>query len=132
MPPELQRLLGFGKAGNSLGFVWSDDPLSDPLAACDAAIGSRFLNMVADQIPTWRRLVNRTLTVLANMRYVSDVSELHSGARAFRALGTASRVQNAKLVPCRRPGRNRARGPRLAAPEPPRPRPRATWHPPSA
>ena len=33
MPPELQRLLGFGKAGNSLGFVWSDDPLSDPLAA---------------------------------------------------------------------------------------------------
>ena len=33
MPPELQRLLGFGKAGNSLGFVWSDDPLSDPLSA---------------------------------------------------------------------------------------------------
>jgi len=59
--------------------------LSDPLAACDAAIGSRFLNMGADQIPTWRRWGNRTLTMLANMRYGSDVSELHSGARAFRA-----------------------------------------------
>jgi glycosyltransferase involved in cell wall biosynthesis len=56
-----------------------------PLAACDAAIGSRFLNMGASQIPWWRRWGNRTLTFMANMRYGSDVSELHSGARAFRA-----------------------------------------------
>lgn len=59
--------------------------LSDPLAACDAAIGSRFLNMGAGQIPVWRRWGNRTLTMLANMRFGSDVSELHSGARAFTA-----------------------------------------------
>ena len=59
--------------------------LSVPLAACEAAIGSRFLNMGAGQIPSWRRWGNRTLTMLANLRYGSDVSELHSGARAFRA-----------------------------------------------
>jgi glycosyltransferase involved in cell wall biosynthesis len=59
--------------------------LSVPLAACDAAIGSRFLSMGADQIPTWRRWGNRTLTFLANFRYGTDVSELHSGARAYRA-----------------------------------------------
>jgi glycosyltransferase involved in cell wall biosynthesis len=59
--------------------------LSVPLAACDAAIGSRFLSMGADQIPTWRRWGNRTLTFLANFRFGTDVSELHSGARAFRA-----------------------------------------------
>jgi len=59
--------------------------LSVPLAACDAAIGSRFLNMASNQIPGWRRWGNRTLTFLANLRYGSDVSELHSGARAFRA-----------------------------------------------
>lgn len=59
--------------------------LSDPLAACDAAIGSRFLNMGAEQIPSWRRWGNRTLTALANSRFGTNVSELHSGARAFRA-----------------------------------------------
>jgi glycosyltransferase involved in cell wall biosynthesis len=59
--------------------------LSVPLAACDAAIGSRFLSMGADQMPTWRRWGNRTLTFLANFRYGTDVSELHSGARAYRA-----------------------------------------------
>jgi len=59
--------------------------LAVPLAACQVAIGSRFLNMGADQIPLWRRWGNRTLTFLANLRYGSDVSELHSGARAFRA-----------------------------------------------
>ena len=33
MPPELQRLLGFGKAGNSLGFVeWGEDPLGQALS----------------------------------------------------------------------------------------------------
>jgi glycosyltransferase involved in cell wall biosynthesis len=59
--------------------------LSVPLAACDAAIGSRFLNLGASQIPMWRRWGNRTLTMMANMRYGTNVSELHSGARAFRS-----------------------------------------------
>ena len=59
--------------------------LTDALAACDAAIGSRFLNMGGHQIPLWRRMGNRTLTVMANLRFGTNVSELHSGARGFRA-----------------------------------------------
>lgn len=59
--------------------------LNDVLAACDAAIGSRFLNMAGDQIPLWRRAGNRTLTFMANLRFGTHVSELHSGARGFRA-----------------------------------------------
>lgn len=59
--------------------------LTDVLAACDAAIGSRFLNMAGDQIPLWRRAGNRTLTFMANLRFGTHVSELHSGARGFRA-----------------------------------------------
>ncbi len=59
--------------------------LNDVLAACEAAIGSRFLNMGSDQIPLWRRLGNRTLTIMANVRFGTNVSELHSGARGFRA-----------------------------------------------
>ncbi len=58
--------------------------LSDALAACDAAIGSRFLNMGAKHMPIWRRWGNRVLTFMANARYGSDLSELHSGARGFR------------------------------------------------
>jgi glycosyltransferase involved in cell wall biosynthesis len=59
--------------------------LDEILSACDAAIGSRFLNMASGQIPMWRRLGNRTLTVMANLRFGTHVSELHSGARGFRA-----------------------------------------------
>jgi glycosyltransferase involved in cell wall biosynthesis len=59
--------------------------LSVPLAACDAAIGSRFLNMGSHHIPTWRRWGNRVLTTMANIRFGTQVSELHSGARAFTA-----------------------------------------------
>jgi glycosyltransferase involved in cell wall biosynthesis len=59
--------------------------LVDVLAACDAAIGSRFLNMGVNEIPMWRKLGNRTLTIMANLRFGTDVSELHSGARGFRA-----------------------------------------------
>jgi len=58
--------------------------LNDALAACDAAIGSRFLNMGASHMPVWRRWGNRVLTFMANARYGSEVSELHSGARGFR------------------------------------------------
>ncbi len=59
--------------------------LNDALAACDAAIGSRFLNMGARHMPMWRRWGNRVLTFIANARFGSDLSELHSGARGFRA-----------------------------------------------
>lgn len=59
--------------------------LTDVLAACDAAIGSRFLNNGGHQIPMWRRMGNRTLTFMANIRFGTQVSELHSGARGFRA-----------------------------------------------
>jgi glycosyltransferase involved in cell wall biosynthesis len=59
--------------------------LTDVLAACDAAIGSRFLNMGSSQIPAWRRIGNRTLTMMANVRFGTIVSELHSGARGYRA-----------------------------------------------
>ena len=58
--------------------------LNDALAACDAAIGSRFLNQGATHMPMWRRWGNRVLTFMANARYGSDLSELHSGARGFR------------------------------------------------
>jgi glycosyltransferase involved in cell wall biosynthesis len=59
--------------------------LTDVLAACDAAIGSRFLNHGGSQIPLWRRMGNRTLTMMANLRFGTQVSELHSGARGFKA-----------------------------------------------
>jgi glycosyltransferase involved in cell wall biosynthesis len=54
------------------------------LGTADAALGSRFL---ADPtvIPGWRRLGNRALTGLANARFGARHSELHTGARAFRA-----------------------------------------------
>lgn len=58
--------------------------LLDALDDADAALGSRFL---ADPsvIPGWRRLGNRVLTRLANTRFGVHHSELHTGARAFRA-----------------------------------------------
>lgn len=58
--------------------------LADALGAADACIGSRFL---ADPsvIPGWRRAGNRALTGLANLRYGTRHTELHTGARAFRA-----------------------------------------------
>ena len=57
------------------------------LAALDeapAALGSRFL---ADPsvIPAWRRVGNRALTSLANARFGTAHTDLHTGARAFRA-----------------------------------------------
>lgn len=57
--------------------------LAEALDGADAALGSRFL---ADPsvIPAWRRLGNRALTGLANLRFGTDHTELHTGARAFR------------------------------------------------
>lgn len=58
--------------------------LADALDHAEAALGSRFL---ADPsvIPGWRRLGNRLLTGLANLRFGLSHTELHTGARAFRA-----------------------------------------------
>lgn len=58
--------------------------LRKALEEADAVLGSRFL---ADPrvIPGWRRAGNRALTGLANLRYGTRHTELHTGARAFRA-----------------------------------------------
>jgi glycosyltransferase involved in cell wall biosynthesis len=53
-------------------------------APVSAALGSRFLRDPA-VIPGWRRLGNRALTGLANLRFGTRHTELHSGARAFSA-----------------------------------------------
>ncbi len=58
--------------------------LADALDGAEAAIGSRFL-WDPSVIPAWRRLGNRALTGLANLRFGTRHTELHSGARAFRA-----------------------------------------------
>ena len=58
--------------------------LSAALDHAPAVLGSRFL---ADPsvIPAWRRLGNGLLTGVANLRFGTKHTELHSGARAFRA-----------------------------------------------
>ena len=58
--------------------------LAEALVDAPAALGSRFLTDPS-VIPTWRRLGNRGLTGLANLRFGTAHTELHSGARAFRA-----------------------------------------------
>jgi glycosyltransferase involved in cell wall biosynthesis len=57
--------------------------LLDALGSADAALGSRFL-LDPGVIPPWRRLGNRFLTTVANLRFGTHHTELHSGARAFR------------------------------------------------
>lgn len=47
------------------------------------ALGSRFLGPEAESIPGWRRGGNRLLTALANRRFGTRQTELHTGARAF-------------------------------------------------
>ena len=51
----------------------------------EAVIGSRFMDMVDNEVPAWRRFGVRVLTGLANHRFGTRISELHSGARAYRA-----------------------------------------------
>jgi glycosyltransferase involved in cell wall biosynthesis len=58
--------------------------LVDALDREEVVIGSRFLSDPS-VIPGWRRLGNRGLTTLANWRFGVTHTELHSGARAFRA-----------------------------------------------
>ncbi len=59
--------------------------LAEALDDADAALGSRFLRDHGKGVPWWRRWGNRALTGAANARYGQRLSELHTGARAFRA-----------------------------------------------
>lgn len=59
--------------------------LADGLDDAEIVLGSRFLRDCGRAIPGWRRLGNRALTRLANARFGVGLSELHTGARAFRA-----------------------------------------------
>jgi len=59
--------------------------LADALEDADVALGSRFLEHDGDHIPPWRRWGNRLLTSAANLRFGVRLSELHTGARAFRS-----------------------------------------------
>lgn len=58
--------------------------LATALEEADGALGSRFLANPG-VIPTWRRIGNQALTGLANLRFGTTFSELHTGARAYRA-----------------------------------------------
>ncbi len=59
--------------------------LAHALDEADVALGSRFLDDGGRAIPGWRRAGNRLLTGLANLRFGTRLSELHTGARAYRA-----------------------------------------------
>ena len=59
--------------------------LADALDHADVALGSRFIQHRGQHIPAWRRWGNRLLTTAANARFGVRLSELHTGARAFRA-----------------------------------------------
>jgi glycosyltransferase involved in cell wall biosynthesis len=65
--------------------------LLNALDDADVALGSRFLCQDKGAvIPWWRRWGNRSLTSLANMRWGLGMSDLHTGARAFRAKALAA------------------------------------------
>jgi len=55
------------------------------LDEADVALGSRFLMPDKGQIiPWWRRFSNRGLTGLANQKLGLSLTDMHTGARAFR------------------------------------------------
>jgi glycosyltransferase involved in cell wall biosynthesis len=64
-----------------------DDVLAllDALDDADVALGSRFLQDGGETIPGWRRWGNRGLTTLFNRTLSTSFTDLHTGARAFRA-----------------------------------------------
>jgi glycosyltransferase involved in cell wall biosynthesis len=59
--------------------------LLDALDDADVALGSRFLQNGGRTIPSWRRWGNRGLTTLFNRSLDTAFTDLHTGARAFRA-----------------------------------------------
>ena len=60
--------------------------LLEALNEADLALGSRFLMPDGGAIiPWWRRWANRGLTGLANQRLGIQLTDMHTGARAFRA-----------------------------------------------
>ncbi len=64
-----------------------DDVLAllEALDDADVALGSRFLQDRGRTIPSWRRWGNRGLTTLFNRTLGTGFTDLHTGARAFRA-----------------------------------------------
>lgn len=64
--------------------------LAEALDHAEVALGSRLLVDEGRAIPSWRRWGNRGLTSLANRRFGTRLSELHTGARAFRLEALAS------------------------------------------
>ncbi len=59
--------------------------LLEALDGADLALGSRFLQDAGRTIPAWRRVANRGLTTLFNRAFGGAFTDLHTGARAFRA-----------------------------------------------
>jgi len=59
--------------------------LAEALRDADAALGSRFLGEDPPDVPPWRSLGVRALTAAAGLRFGIRASDLHNGARAFRA-----------------------------------------------
>lgn len=59
--------------------------LAQALDEAPVVLGSRFLRDGGRAVPGWRRWGNRALTGVANRRFGTHLSELHTGARAFRA-----------------------------------------------
>ena len=53
------------------------------LDKADVILGSRMLINHGQDIPTWRRIGNRTLTTIANQVFGSRCTDLHTGARIY-------------------------------------------------
>jgi glycosyltransferase involved in cell wall biosynthesis len=59
--------------------------LAVALDGAAAAVGTRFDPALPQRVPAWRSLGIRGLTAAANLRFGQRFSDLHNGARAFRA-----------------------------------------------
>jgi len=59
--------------------------LARALDSADAAFGSRFLGVPPSHIPVWRFAGIKMLCTAANARYRTRYTDLHNGARAWRA-----------------------------------------------
>ncbi|MFH1470073.1 MAG: glycosyltransferase family 2 protein [Pseudomonadota bacterium] len=59
--------------------------LAETLDGADAAVGTRFDERLVQRVPAWRSLGIHGLTMAANLRFGQHFTDLHNGARAFRA-----------------------------------------------